>query len=166
MAELGIYWETDDYQPFPDWKPCCEWEADDPDFDLFPIYYTDAINTDSWAQENPYIDEINMENPYAYAIEMNVGTAREKGLADGDKVRLTSQHDSFVEGIIATSEKIHPSCLSVIAGTWNSASEFQPAIKGKGTAVAHLVPGQDPKRLDHICSGLDQTVRVKIEKIS
>ena len=163
---LGIYWETDDYQPFPDWKPSVEWEASDPAFDLFPIYYTDSINVDSWALENPYIDEINMKNPYAYAIEMNAAVAKEKGLADGDAVRLTSQHDSFVEGVVMTSEKIHPECLSVIAGTWGSSSEFQPAIKGKGTAIAHLVPGQDPKRLDHICSALDQTVRVKIEKIS
>ena len=166
VADLGIYWETDDYQPFPDWKPAVEWEASDPAFDLFPVYYTDAINTDSWALENPYVDEINMTNPYAYAIEMNATVAKEKGLADGDAVRLTSQHNSWVEGIVMTSEKIHPACLAVIAGTWGSASEFQPAIKGKGTAISHLVPGQDPKRLDHICSALDQTVRVKIEKIS
>lgn len=81
-------------------------------------------------------------------------------------MRLTSLHDSYVEGIIMTSEKIHPSCLSVIAGSWGSQSEFMPAAKGKGTPIAHLVPGTDPDRLDHLCSALDQTVRVKIEKIS
>ena len=97
---------------------------------------------------------------------MNAATAKEKGFADGDKVRLTSQHESFVEGYIMTSEKVHPECLSVLAGTWGSESEFIPSIKGKGTAIANLVPGHDPKRLDHICSALDQTVRVKIEKIS
>ncbi|WP_295995408.1 molybdopterin-dependent oxidoreductase [uncultured Adlercreutzia sp.] len=166
VKKLDIPWETDDYQPFPDWKPSVEWELDEPDFDLFPIYYTDSINVDSWSVENPYIDEINRENPYAYAIEMNAATAKAKGLADGDQVRLTSLHDSFVEGTIMTSEKIHPDCLSVIAGSWGSNSEFLPLAKGKGTAVAHLVPGRDPKRLDHICSALDQTVRVKIEKIS
>ncbi len=166
VAELGIPWETDDYQPLPDWKPGVDWEAADPEYDLFPIYYTDAINTDSWALEDPWIGEINEANQYAYAIEMNKATAEAKGLVDGDKVRLHNLYDAYVEGVVATSETIHPSCVSVIGGHWGSKSEFLPDIKGKGTAVAHLVPGQDPKRLDHICSGLDQTVRIKIEKIS
>ena len=145
VANLGIYWETDDYQPFPDWKPCVEWECDDPDYDLFPVYYTDSINTDSWGLANVYVNEINENNPFGYAIEMNAATAKEKGFADGDKVRLTSQHESFVEGYIMTSEKVHPECLSVLAGTWGSESEFIPSIKGKGTAVANLVPGHDPE---------------------
>lgn len=167
VAELDIPWETDDYQPLPDWKPGVDWEAGDPnEYDIFPIYWTDAINTDSWLLENPYINEINEANPYAYAVEVNKETAAAKGLADGDKIRISNLYGASVEGVVASSETIHPSCVSVIAGTWNSKSEFLPDIKGKGTAVAHLVPGQDPKRLDHICSGLDQTVRCKIEKIS
>lgn len=166
VEELGIYWETDDYQPFPDWKPCTEWEVTDPDFTLFPIYYTDSINVDSWGLGNPYIDEVNESNPYAYAVEMNAAVASEKGLADGDKIRLVSQHDSSVEGILMTSEKIHPECMAVICGSWGSHSEFIPSSKGKGTPIAHLAPGHDPKRFDYICSALDQTVRVKVEKIS
>ena len=166
VAEHGFYWETEDYQPFPGWKPAVEWEAEDPSYDLFPIYWTDAINTDSWSPNNAYLNEINEANPYGYAIEMNAATAKEKGLADGDRVRLHNQHGAFVEGYIVTSDTVHPSCVSVLVGTWGSNSEFIPNAKGKGTAVAHLVPGQDPKRYDHICSALDQTVRTKIEKIS
>ncbi len=53
VAELGIPWETDDYQALPDWKPGCGYEVADPAFDILPVYYTDAINTDSWLMENP-----------------------------------------------------------------------------------------------------------------
>ena len=65
-----------------------------------------------------------------------------------------------------TSEKIHPECMAVICGSWGSHSEFIPSSTGKGTPIAHLAPGHDPKRFDYICSALDQTVRVKVEKIS
>lgn len=166
VQELDIPWETDDYLPFAEWKPGVEWETDDPSYDLFPIYYTDAINVDTWGNSNVYINEINEANPYAYAIEINEKTAQDKGLKDGDKVRLSSQHGSYVDGYVMSSKTVHPSCLSVITGSMGSNSEFIPCAKGKGTAIAHLVPGQDPKRFDHICSALDQTVRVKIEKIS
>ncbi len=42
-----------------------------------------------------------------------------------------------------------------------------PAIgKTKGTAVNHLVPAGDPKRMEYVGSGVDQCVRCKLEKIS
>lgn len=75
--------ETDDYEALPDWKPGCGYEVVDSDFDIIPVYHTDAINTDSWLMENPYVNEINEENPYGYTIEMNAAKAKEKGLANG-----------------------------------------------------------------------------------
>lgn len=165
-AELDIPWETDDYQPLPDWKPGCAFEITDPDYDIIPVYYTDAINTDSWLMENPWIDEINEANPYGYTIEINKATAAAKGLASGDMVRLSTEAGVSVEGKIAVSEGIHASCVSVIGGHWGSKSEYMPIAKDKGVPIVHLIPGQTPDRLDHICSAFDQTVRVKIEKIS
>ena len=79
VAELGIPWEVDDYQALPDWKPGCGYEVTDPGFDILPVYYTDAINTDSWLMENPWINEINEENPYGYTIEINAATLGRKG---------------------------------------------------------------------------------------
>lgn len=166
VAELGIPWETDDYQPFPDWKPCHDFEVTDPDFDILPVYYTDAINTDSWALENPWINEINEANPYGYTVEMNRGTAAAKGLKSGDGIRLSNKDGVSVEGKLAVSEGVHASCVSVIGGHWGSRSEFMPLAQGKGSPIVHLVPGQDPARMDHICSAFDQCVRVKVEKIS
>lgn len=98
MPSLQIPWETDDYQPLPDWKPGCGFEIPAPDYDILPIYYTDAINTDSWGMENPWIDEINEENPYGYTIEMNKATAVAKGLESGDMIRLVTDAGVSVEG--------------------------------------------------------------------
>ncbi len=165
-AELGIPWETDDYQALPDWKPGCGHEITDPDYDILPVYHTDAINTDSWLMENPYVNEINEENPYGYTIEMNAATAATKGLATGDKVRLSTQEGVSVEGVLATSEGVHTECVSVIGGHWGSKSKYMPHALDKGVPVVHLVPGQTPERMDHVCSAFDQCIRVKIEKIA
>ena len=48
VAELDIPWETDDYIPLPEWRPGVEFYADDPAYDIFPVYYTNASNTDTW----------------------------------------------------------------------------------------------------------------------
>ena len=165
-AELNIPWETDDYQPLPDWKPGCGYEVTDPDYDIIPTYHTDAINTDSWLMEDPYINEINEENPYGYTIEINAATAASKGLANGDKVRLVTTDGVAVEGVLATSEGVHAECIAVIGGHWGSKSAYMPIAKDKGVPIVHLIPGQTPDRMDHICSAFDQTIRVKIEKVA
>ncbi|BAK44014.1 molybdopterin-dependent oxidoreductase [Eggerthella sp. YY7918] len=164
-AELGIPWETDDYQAFPEWKPCCDHEITDPDYDTYPIYYTDAVNTDTWQVENPWINELNERNPFGYAIEMNAGSAREKGLETGSAVRLVNKDGVSVEGVIVTSECIHPECVSVIGGHWGSKSEFLPCAKDKGVPIATLVSGWDPERMDYTCAAFDQCIRVKVEKM-
>ena len=166
VNELGIPWETDDYQAFPDWKPCVDFEVTDPDYSFLPVYYTDAINTDTFSMENPWINEINEANPYAYTVEMNKTTADSMGLKSGDEVRLLSKEGASVEGKLAVSEGIHPSCVSVIGGHWGSRSEFMPVAQGKGSPIVHLIPGQDASRLDHVCAAFDQCVRIKIEKIA
>ena len=138
----------------------------DPDFTLFPIYYTDSINVDSWGLGNPYINEVNESNPYAYAVEMNAAVASEKGLADGDKIRLVSQHDSSVEGILMTSEKIHPNA-------WPSSADHGAPIRSlfrAARARERLSPtsrqAMIPSVLTTFARRVDQTVRVKVEKIS
>ncbi|WP_452041014.1 molybdopterin dinucleotide binding domain-containing protein [Adlercreutzia rubneri] len=97
---------------------------------------------------------------------MNAAKAKEKGLANGDKVRLSSLEGASVEGVLATSEGVHAECVSVIGGHWGSKSKYMPRAFNKGVPVVHLIPGQTPDRLDHICSAFDQCVRVKIEKIA
>lgn len=166
VAELDIPWETDDYQPLPDWKPCCDFEVTNPEFDILPVYYTDAINTDSWNMENPWINEINEANPYGYTVEMNKATAAAKGLASGDGVRLSNVDGVSIEGKLAVSEGIHPECVSVIGGHWGSRSAYAPLAQGKGSPIVHLIPGTDPKRYDHVCAAFDQCVRIKVEKIA
>ena len=166
VAELDIPWETDDYIPLPEWRPGVEFYADDPVYDIFPVYYTNASNTDTWTVQNAWLNEVNEEDGITYLIEMNTATAAEKGLASGDTVRLTSTPGYTVEGRLVVTEGIHPECVSSVVGTWDAKSKYLTIAQGKGVNLVTLIPGQDPKRMDHIVSAFDQLIRVKVEKVS
>lgn len=166
VAELDIPWETDDYIPLPEWRPGVEFYADDPAYDIFPVYYTNASNTDTWIVQNAWLNEVNEEDGITYLIEMNTATAAEKGLASGDTVRLTSTPGYTVEGRLVVTEGIHPECVSSVVGTWDAKSKYLTIAQGKGVNLVTLIPGQDPKRMDHIVSAFDQLIRVKVEKVS
>lgn len=166
VAELDIPWETDDYIPLPEWRPGVEFYADDPAYDIFPVYYTNASNTDTWTVQNAWLNEVNEEDGITYLIEMNTATAAEKGLASGDTVRLTSTPGYTVEGRLVVTEGVHPECVSSVVGTWDAKSKYLTIAQGKGVNLVTLIPGQDPKRMDHIVSAFDQLIRVKVEKVS
>lgn len=166
VAELDIPWETDDYIPLPEWRPGVEFYADDPAYDIFPVYYTNASNTDTWTVQNAWLNEVNEEDGITYLIEMNTATAAEKGLASGDTVRLTSTPGYTVEGRLVVTEGIHPECVSSVVGTWDAKSKYLTIAQGKGVNLVTLIPGQDPKRMNHIVSAFDQLIRVKVEKVS
>ena len=166
VAELDIPWETDDYIPLPEWRPGVEFYADDPAYDIFPVYYTNASNTDTWTVQNAWLNEVNEEDGVTYLIEMNAATAAAKGLASGDTVRLTSTPGYSIEGKLVLTEGIHPECVSSVVGTWDAQSKYLTIAQGKGVNLVNLIPGQDPARMDHIVSAFDQLIRVKVEKVS
>lgn len=163
--DLGIYWETEDYAPLPDWNPCHDFEITDPAYDMYPIYWTNTINTDTWQVQNAWINEINEADEEAYYLEINSATAAAKGIATGDKIRLTNKEGAIVEGVALVTDCVHPECVSAVGGHLNSKSAYETIAEGKGTDVNHLVPGNDPTRMEYIGQGIDQCVRVKLEKI-
>jgi molybdopterin-containing oxidoreductase family molybdopterin binding subunit len=164
VKDEHFHWELDDYQPLLEWKPCSEYEITEPGFDLYPIYYTNSVQVDSWQIENSWLDEINRMDPYAYAIEINRATAETKGLHDYDRVRLTTTRGYTGEGYLKLTEGIHPECLGVHSGCYDLKSKYLPIAENKGVAVSNFIP-VEPDRLCHITGAYEQCVRVKIEKI-
>ena len=165
VDELGIEWETVDYRPLPDYLPCCDHEIEHEGYEYFPVYWTNAINTDTWQVENAWINEIN-ECDETYLLELNSATGAKLGIQSGDKIRLSNWDGDVVEGYAVLTEFTHPEVVASVGGHLGMSSDFMPIGKARGTAVNHLVPAGDPKRMEYIGSGVDQCVRCKIEKIS
>jgi molybdopterin-containing oxidoreductase family molybdopterin binding subunit len=166
VDDLGIYWETEDWAPLPHWMPCVDYEITDPDYDTYPIYWTNAINTDTWQVENAWINEINESEDNTYFLEVNSQVAAKKNIKTADKIRLSNKDGAFVDGTAVVTELVHPECVASVGGHLNSKSKYEPIALNKGDAINHLVPAGDPKRMEYIGQGVDQCVRCKLEKIS
>ena len=63
--------------------PCLDHEVEEEGFDLFPVYWTNAINTDTWQVENAWINEINELDDTTYFLEINAATGAAKGIKIG-----------------------------------------------------------------------------------
>jgi molybdopterin-containing oxidoreductase family molybdopterin binding subunit len=164
VAKYELDWDQlDDYQPLPGWKPCIDFEQESPGYEFWPIYYTNALNVDTWGTINPWINEINANEPYGYTIEINAKTAREKGLKTGDDVVLEGTSGYKVEGRLMCVEGIHPHTLAVGGGCWDIKSKYVPA-RDRGVAINNLFEVRDPKRLDYLSGAYDQCIRVKVIK--
>lgn len=166
VAEMGLDdWELDDYIPLPEYKPCPPLANRHGEYDLFPIYYTNAMNVDTWGLLNPWINEINESEPYGYNIEINAQTAASKGLRSGDHVRLVAENGFEVNGRIILVQGLHPEAVAVGGGCWGIASEYQPVAQGRGVSVNNLLEAFSSERLDHVSAAYDQCVCIKIEKL-
>ncbi|MDR1961168.1 MAG: molybdopterin-dependent oxidoreductase [Gracilibacteraceae bacterium] len=164
VKRVGIEWEQlEDYLPLPSWEPCLDYEEEHPGYDLWPIYYTNALNVDTWGQINPWINEINASEPYGYTIEINTQTAKARGLKTGDDVVLLGTSGYEVEGRLMCVQGIHPKTLAVGGGCWDIKSKYLHA-RDRGVAINNLFEVGDPKRLDHLSAAYDQCIRVKLVK--
>ena len=158
-------WELVEYRPLPEWLPCHDYEIHNKEYDLLPIYYTNAINVDTWLLHNPWVNEINLNEPYGYNIEINSETAKQKGLASGDRVILKAANNYEVSGRLLIVEGLHPECLAVGGGSWDSTSRYMPVAKGRGVSVNNLLEALSTERLCHLSATYDQCVRVKVIKV-
>lgn len=157
---MEIDWDTSDYQPLPEWKPCRSHEIHIPDYDFYAFYYRLAWQTFSFTVENPWLDEVSRLDPYAYALCINTDTARRKEIADGDLVWMESPNGWKVKGRVKLTEGIHPEAAAVAncLGHW---SPGMPIARGKGVFINHLQQ-VDHEHIDFTSGGLDLCHKVRI----
>ncbi len=158
---MGLKWETGDYEPLPNWKPCPAY-SDPGDYDLYAINFRVATHSQSWTVQNPWLNEVAKLNPYTMKIWVNAATARKKGIADGDRIRVESQAGQ-VAGVAKVTECIHPEAVGLSShfGGWAKGKPFAAKI---GDNFNCLLPFDDEHK-DPVSSGVDACVRVRVSKI-
>ena len=157
-ARANIDWSF--YEPLPDFKPCPSHEMEDEEYDLYGFYYREIRHTNSFTMQIPWLDEVSVNDPYTYNIEIHPETARKKGLKDGDLVWVENPHGSRVKGRIRFTEGIHPKALgfAACAGHW---CDCQPIAKGKGIFFNKLLR-VDWNHVNPVNLNLDLCVKLKI----
>jgi anaerobic selenocysteine-containing dehydrogenase len=134
----GLDWDDVWYDPLPRWLPCPSHEVSDPSFDLWGFYYRDTLHTNSFTNENPWLDEAARVDPYSYMIAINTATGRKKKLRDGQEVWLESPHGRRVRGRLRLTETVHPESVGIggCAGHW---AKTLPIALGKGVMFNDLL---------------------------
>ncbi|MBI1736483.1 MAG: molybdopterin-dependent oxidoreductase [Candidatus Rokubacteria bacterium] len=134
----GLDWDDAWYEPLPRWLPCPSHEVTDASYDLWGFYYRDTLHTNSFTNENPWLDEASRLDPYSYTIALNAATGRRKGLADGQHVWLESTHGRRVRGRVRLTETVHPETVGIggCAGHW---ARTLPIAAGKGVMFNDLL---------------------------
>ena len=157
--------DTSDFQPLPDWKPCMSHEEKRPDYDLYGIYYQTPLHTQSSTYNNPWLDEISRLNPWMYNIAINTETAEKKGIKDGDLVLVESAATgNKIEGRAKLSQAIHPEVIAYIRGGGHWAKHLPIASQpNKGVCPTWLLP-LSWDSIDTVTFNQDLCVKVKVTK--
>ena len=148
------------YAPLPDFLPCLSHCCTSQEFDFFAFYYRDAVHTNSFTMENPWLDEAAQLDPYSYTIAINADVGKKKGLHDGAPIWVETETGRKVKGRVKLTQGIHPEGLGIAAcaGHW---SEGMPVAKGKGVAYNELLE-IDWNHVSPVNLNLDLCVKVKV----
>ncbi len=160
---MGLAWDTSDYQPMPDWKPCPAFEPKAPDYDLLVVNYTVPFHQYSITAENPWLNEVSERHPYVYKIMVNTETARRKGIRDGAAIVVETPAGRKVTGQAKVTECIHPEVVA-IAGVFGAWSSAKPIARGKGAHFNSLIPF-DLDHTDMISASADSCERVRVRPV-
>lgn len=161
VAELGIPWELDDYHPLIDWKPCPAYHLDDGS--LYLVNIRVPLYTHSMSAENPMLRDLCERGTYTYQVGINVKTARQLGIGEGDRIVLETHTGRQAEGVATLREGLHPEVVTCagVTGRWVTGD---PRVRGKGIHYNSLLT-YTPEMLDYLSAALDACVRVKVRKI-
>jgi len=94
---------------------------------------------------------------------MNVATAQQKGIKDGDTICLENRWGDKVTGKVKLTQLIHPKVVAAVGlGSW---ARGRPIASGKGINPNALIRG-DQYHTCPISGSIEPTVRVKAYKKS
>lgn len=160
--EHNIPWDTSDYIPLMEWRPCPAHSESPPDYDLFVVNQKLPFLTFSFTSENPWLMDLAQRNAKVFAVGINAETAKRKGINDGDEIEMETPGGRKARAVARLTQGLHPECLAVpgILGRWVSSNDR--ALR-KGVHFNSLIE-YTMDRLDTVSAALDACVKVKVSK--
>ncbi len=160
--EHDIPWDTSDYIPLTEWRPCPAQTESPAEYDLFVVNHKVPFLTLSITSENPWLVELAHYNAKVFPVGMNAATGRRKGIAEGDEIEIETPSGKRVRAVARLTEGVHPECLAVsaILGRWVTSND---SARGKGVHFNSLLE-YTVDRLDTLSAALDACVKVKVRR--
>ena len=162
VAEMGLAWDTSDYDPLPKWMACDAYEQlERGEIQAIGVHYKLPYVYGGQGNANPLIDELCEKLPQAYGALINTRLARTLGIRDGDWVWLQSPvRNARVRAHVT--ECVHPQVVGIAghAGHWAKGKE---RTRGKGVNFNSLLP-YDLAHLDAFTSAVDMCAPLLVRK--
>lgn len=157
-----LFWNK--YQPLPLWEDSHLFTAP-AEFDLFVVNWR-ALGRNlgiGGMDDNPFLRELYSKLEYgATCFFMNTATAASKGLKNGDKVIIESQHGGKIEGQLFVTQTIHPEVIGT-AGNGGRYSKYMNPVSQAGVNFNQLITAKEGF-IDSTSGVIDISARVKIVK--
>jgi anaerobic selenocysteine-containing dehydrogenase len=120
LERLELKWDLSSYQALPFWHGCWSHETRQPD-QLFAVNYKLPFQTSTTTQYNPWLAELSEHHRTALYVTLNSGTARARGVGDGDEIELTGVNGYTARGRARLSECVHPDVVAIAScfGHWS-----------------------------------------------
>ena len=160
VAELGIPWETDDYQPVPDWKPGPAYERTAP-YDLFVTNMKVPNHALSHTHKNPILKTLSTRHNDLRSVWIHPETAAGRGIADGDEVRIETSQGRRQTATARVTQLVHPEVLATqgCGGGWTKLSDSDEV---NFNALLNI----DVDHIDFVSGALDSAIAADVSKIT
>ena len=77
----GIAWDTADYEPLVQWKPCLRPEEERPGFDLFVVNQKLPFMSYSFTAENPWLTDLAGRNTKVFTVGISAAARTDEATA-------------------------------------------------------------------------------------
>lgn len=151
VKDLGIPWDTSDYQPIPDWKPCFSYAAKNNEYDLFAVNFKVPMMAHGVGRFNPLVQNL-IEYHDLDSVLMHPKTAAKKGINEGDEIWIETAKGRKVKAVVRLSERTHPEVLGTVQFSLQRGADFN--------ALASL----DKDTIDFLTSAVDSCLLIKVYK--
>ena len=158
---MNVQWDTSDYQPLPDWKPCPSFTPRD-GFDLFAINYKLPTHTFSNTISNPWLVEVVKQYKNSqFSILVHSSVAEKVRISEGDEIEVESEAGYSTTGQTAITDNIHPETIAIPAGGGRWIKGMEDVGANFNALLPHTV-----EKIDTVCGALDSCIRVRIKKVA
>ena len=161
--DLGIPWDTSDYLPLPEWKPCPSFDAASQEFDMYLVNYKIPQQGFSVTdRSNPLLQQLT-DRHRDNDLLINSETAKQKGIVDGATIEVENTKGVRVSGRARVTELVHPEVIAC----QGSAGRFARGVAGGGRGVGVHFNDMiifDEQHVDYVTAALDACVRVKVSE--